>query len=69
MGEARRRLTNQEVEIALGFSPCVCGKIDGSWHPECYRGKTKEQLAAGYKKAMANARRYLSRHAKEVPNG
>lgn len=57
------RLTDHEVERALGYTPCVCGKIDGTWHPECYRGKTKQQLDAGYKKAFANARRHLKQKA------
>lgn len=52
-------MTDHEVERALGYTPCVCGKIDGTWHHECYRGKTKAQLEAGYKRAFANARKHL----------
>ncbi len=58
-------MTDHEVGRALGYTPCVCGKIDGTWHSECYRGKTKPQIAAGYKKAFANARQYLERNAGE----
>ena len=52
-------MTDYEVELALGYTPCVCGVIDGTWHSRCYVGKTKEQIAAGYKKAFAAARRHL----------
>lgn len=52
-------MTDHEVERALGYTPCVCGVIDGTWHPECYRNKTREQINAGYKRAYAAARRYL----------
>lgn len=52
-------MTDHEVERALGYTPCVCAKIDGTWHPECYRGKTKAELAAGYRRAFAAARRHL----------
>ena len=54
-------MTDYEVERALGYSPCVCGVIDGTWHPECYRGKTKRQLADGAKQAMVNARTEVKR--------
>lgn len=56
-------MTDYEVDMHLGYSPCVCGVIDGTWHPECYRGKTKEQIAAGYKRAYAAARRHLKKQA------
>lgn len=56
-------MTDYEVERALGYTPCVCGVIDGTWHPQCYRGKTKEQLAAGQKRAFANARKHLKQLA------
>ena len=57
-------MTDYEVERALGYTPCVCGVIDGTWHPACYRGRTKEQIAADYKKAFANARKHLKAKAK-----
>jgi hypothetical protein len=56
-------MTDYEVAQRLGYDPCVCGKIDGTWHPECYRGKTPEQIAAGYKRAFAAARRHLKAKA------
>lgn len=56
-------LSDHEVERALGYTPCVCGVIDGTWHDRCYRGKTKAQIAAGYKLAFAAARRYLQAKA------
>ena len=52
-------MTDHEVERALGYTPCVCGRIDGTWHHECYRGKTPEEIKAGYKRAFANARAHL----------
>ena len=52
-------MTDHDVEQRLGYTPCVCAKIDGTWHPECYRGKTAEQIAAGSKRAFAAARRHL----------
>lgn len=52
-------MTDHEVERALGYTPCVCGKIDGTWHPECYRVRTKEQIESDYKRAFAAARRHL----------
>jgi hypothetical protein len=57
-------MTEHEVEMALGYTPCVCGVIDGTWHTKCYRGKTKEQIASGYKKAFANARKHLKQQEK-----
>lgn len=59
-------MTDHEVERALGYTPCMCAKIDGTWHPACYRGKTDEQIAAGYKRAFAAARRHLKKQAKDA---
>lgn len=56
-------MSDYEVERALGYTPCVCGKIDGTWHSECYLGKTTGQIAAGYKRAFAAARRHLKNKA------
>jgi len=56
-------MTDHEVERALGYTPCVCAVLDGTWHPKCYRGKTDEQIAAGYKRAFAAARRHLKKQA------
>jgi hypothetical protein len=60
-------MTDHEVERALGYTPCVCGVIDGTWHPECYVGKTRDQIAAGYKKAFAAARAHLKNKAAKAP--
>lgn len=59
-------MTDHEVERALGYTPCVCAKIDGTWHPECYRGKTKDEIDAGYKRAFAAARRHLKKAREEA---
>lgn len=59
-------MTDYEVERALGYTPCVCGVIDGTWHQKCYQGKTKEQITAGYKRAFANARKHLKREREEM---
>jgi hypothetical protein len=57
-------MTDYEVERALGYTPCACGVIDGTWHPECYKGKTRKELAEGHRRAMLNARRHLKKEAK-----
>lgn len=56
-------MKDQELERALGYTPCVCAKIDGTWHAACYLGLSQEQLAAGYKRAFAAARRHLKKQA------
>lgn len=66
-------MTDHEVERALGYTPCVCGVINGTWHFECYRGKTQAQIHAGYKRAFAAARRHLkakaATHQQNMPAG
>ncbi|MCE2724489.1 MAG: hypothetical protein ACK46J_09445 [Burkholderiales bacterium] len=52
-------MTRDEVERILGYTPCVCGVIDGTWHPECYRGLTDAEITAGYTKAFAAAKRHI----------
>lgn len=60
-------MTDHKVERALGYTPCVCGVINGTWHDECYRGKTTAQLATGYKSAFDKARVHLkNKHAQEA---
>lgn len=61
-------MTDHEVERALGYTPCVCAKLDGTWHPACYRGLTDAQIAAGYKRAFAAARRHLKKQATDATN-
>jgi hypothetical protein len=56
-------MTDYEVDRALGYSPCVCGVINGTWHSECYRGKTRGQIDAGLRRAYANARKHLKGRA------
>lgn len=56
-------MSDYEVERALGYTPCVCGVIDGTWHPECYRGLKQKDVAAAHKKAFAAARRYLKKQS------
>jgi hypothetical protein len=60
---------DREVERALGYTPCVCAVLDGTWHPHCYAGKTDEQIAAGYKRAFAAARRHLKARAGQTNTG
>ena len=59
-------MTECEVERALGYTPCVCGVIDGTWHPKCYQGKTQEELEAGSKRSFASARRFLKKQANSI---
>jgi hypothetical protein len=59
-------MTDYEVDRALGYSPCVCGVIDGTWHSECYRGKTQGQIDAGIRRAYAAARRHLKSRAADA---
>ena len=56
-------MTDHEVERALGYTPCICGVIDGTWHSKCYQGKTVEQIADGEKKAIEAARQHLKKKA------
>lgn len=56
-------MTDYEVGQRLGYDPCVCGNIDGTWHSECYRGKTEDHLVAGHKLAYKAAREHLKRQA------
>lgn len=53
-------MNDTEVERVLGYTPCVCGVLNGTWHNECFRNKTKAQIAAGYKRAFIVARRHLA---------
>lgn len=59
-------MTEREVERALGYTPCVCAKLDGTWHPACYRGLTDAQIAAANKRAFAAARRHLKTQAADA---
>lgn len=59
-------MNDTEVERALGYTPCVCGVLNGTWHNECYRGKTKTQISAGYKHAFILARRHLATRAAAI---
>ena len=54
------RLSRFDVDRMLGGTPCVCGVIEaGTWHPECYAGLSREQIAKGYDRAYRHARQYL----------
>lgn len=53
------RLTDHEVEMRLGYTPCVCGVIDGTWHPKCYKNKTSAEIKTAYKRAFNIARKHL----------
>lgn len=55
-----------EIERALGYTPCVCGVIDGTWHPRCYVGKTPSEIADAYKQAFAKARTYPKNKAMQA---
>jgi hypothetical protein len=53
-------VTEYEVEMRLGYTPCICGVIDGTWHPECYKvNRTGAEREAAHKRAFAAARRHL----------
>lgn len=56
-------MTDHEVERVLGYTPCVCGVLDGTWHSKCYQGKTQGQITAGYRRSFAAARRLLKAKA------
>jgi hypothetical protein len=64
---AEQRLSDSDVERMLGFTPCVCGDLE-TWHFGCYRGKTKEQIADGYKRAFRLARAELKRRLANTAN-
>jgi hypothetical protein len=40
-------MNRDEIDRLLGRTPCCCGDLE-TWHPECYAGKTTEQIAAAY---------------------
>jgi hypothetical protein len=52
-----------KMDRALGYTPCVCGVIDGTWHPECYAGKSDDDLHAGLARARRKARVMLETQA------
>ena len=53
-----------EVDMALGYTPCMCGVINGTWHAECAKiRRTPSEKKEAYKKAYDNARKYLKRKA------
>lgn len=58
-------MKREEVDRACGQTPCLCGAID-TWHPECFAGKSKSSVAAGYDKAYQIARRKLRSRAQET---
>ena len=58
-------MTDYEIERALGYTPCVCGVLDGTWHPACYRGKSSDQILAARKCAISKARGHLKRMARD----
>ena len=60
-------MTEHEVERALGYTPCICGVIDGTWHGQCYLlPRTPAERKAAYKRAFDNARRHLEQQAKSA---
>lgn len=61
-------MTDLEVDLALGMTPCVCGDCE-TWHQECYRGKTQAEIDAAYKVAYKKARLFLKRRAENVAMG
>lgn len=54
-----------EVQRALGYTPCVCGDLTGSWHPKCYVKLSRADVEGGMSTAIAKARRVLKRRAGE----
>ena len=53
-----------EIDMALGYTPCMCGVIDGAWHVECVKvTRTPSEKKEAYKKAYENARKHLKREA------
>jgi hypothetical protein len=59
-------MTDTEVERALGYTPCICGVLNGTWHSKCYEGKTSKEIRVGYKNAFANARKHLKQQANDA---
>ena len=49
-----------EIDMALGYTPCMCGVIDGTWHIKCVKVKrTPSERIEAYE----NARKHLKREA------
>ena len=58
-------MTNFEIDRLLQHTPCLCGDIT-TWHKECYRGKTDEEVREGYRKVYSRIRRQLAKLRKEA---
>lgn len=51
-------MTNYEIDQFYGQTPCVCGATD-TWHVDCYKRRTKEQVAEAYRRVYAKLRRRM----------
>lgn len=58
-------MTEMEIDLLLGCTPCICGTED-TWHGACYAGKTKEQVEAAYRRVYAKIRKRLRRERIEA---
>lgn len=56
-------MTRDEVDRALGGTPCICGDLK-SWHPKCYAGKSPTQIQTARARVYSKARKFLARQRK-----
>ena len=63
------RLSDTEIERRLGYTPCVCGNLDGTWHPECYRGRSRQQINNATKQAIQKAREQFAAEDRSIKKG
>ena len=61
------RLTDYKVEMLIGQTPCLCGDCE-TWHQDCYRGKSDEQIDAEYRIAYRKARAWIKTRAALIAN-
>lgn len=57
-------MTRNEIEMACGQTPCLCGDIE-TWHPACYAGKSEAEVKSGYVRAYQIARVKLRTRANQ----
>lgn len=51
-------MKERQIDEIFGQTPCLCGNVE-TWHPECYKGKSKAQVEASYKAVYLMLRAYL----------
>lgn len=58
-------MNTHQIDQLVGGTPCLCG-VQGTWHLQCYAGKTQAQVDAAYRRVYAKIRRRLKAERAEV---